>query len=464
MLKRSIEVESVLNRAKTFAATVSVLAVVPWMSGCDVINPGPVQDQFLNDAQSHAPLVAGSGRSLARAVKGLAPAMAISAREIFPGGQTGSCDGGVPGWSALQMSGNFEDGQPCRWDQIQQARFIAEDAIDRFVDQGALPDAASSPLLAQAHVWAGNAYRVMGEHFCDVVFDGGAPVPASDAFERAEAHFTAGLQVADAANNANLRRAALAGRAQARMWLGNWAGATGDAAEVPTDFNFWITMDNAVAQTRNRIYWLNANLPYRAYTVRHTFFETYYAETGDPRTPTFTLPDFPFANASLSGYGQVPFVNQGKYTGPSDDIRLTGGAEMRLIEAEALLVQGEWEDAMDIINDLRATYESDTTGNPLEPWTATSLEEAWVFLKRERSIEMWLEGRRFGDIRRWEEQSAPGAIDWPDYESLSTLFAENRRSRCLSIPDVERNANPNVETDLPTEHLWTPLGTRPGQG
>jgi starch-binding outer membrane protein, SusD/RagB family len=434
------------------------------LSGCDVVNPGPVQDQFLNDPQSHAPLVAGAGRSLARAVKGLAPAMAISAREIFPGGQTGSCDGAVPGWSAIQMSGYFDDGQPCRWDQVQQARFIAEDAIDRFVNQGAIQGAESSPLTARAHVWAGYAYRVMGEHFCEVVFDGGAPEPASNAFQRAEAHFTEAIQVAGRAGDASLRQAALAGRAQARTWLGDWSGASSDAAEVPNDFGFGLAMDNTFAETRNRIYWLNANLPYRSYSIKHTFFEEYYPDTGDPRTPTFTIEAFPFANASLSGYGPVPFINQGKYTSPNDAIRLAGGREMRLIEAEALLVQGQWQQAMDRINQVRAGLVSDLTGQPLEAWTAGSAEDAWRMLKRERAIELWLEGRRFGDLRRWEEQGAPGAVDWPDYESLSSLFRENPRSRCLSIPNVERNANPNVPTDMPTDHLWTPLGARPGGG
>jgi len=434
------------------------------LSGCDVVNPGPVQDQFLNDAQSHAPLVAGAGRSLARAVKGLAPAMAISAREIFPGGQTGSCDGGVPGWSTLQMSGHFEDGQPCRWDQIQQARFIAENAIDRFVNQGALEGAESSPLTARAHIWAGFAYRVMGEHFCEVVFDGGAPEPASSAFERAEAHFSQAIDVAGRAGDANLRRAAQAGRAQVRAWRGDWAGSSSDAAEIPDDFDFGVVMDNTIAETRNRIFWLNANLPYRSFSIKHTFFEEYYPETGDPRTPTFTVEAFPWANASLSGYGQVPFINQGKYTTPNDDIRLASGREMRLLEAEALLVQGQWQQAMDRINQVRTSLVSDVSGAPLEPWTATSLEEAWQALKRERFIELWLEGRRLGDLRRWEEQSAPGAVDWPDWESLSPLFRDNPRSRCLSIPNVERNANPNVPTDLPTSHLWTPLGTRPGGG
>ena len=49
-----------------------------------------------------------------------------------------------------------------------------------------------------------------------------------------------------------------------------------------------------------------------------------------------------------------------------------------------------------------------------------------------------------GDLRRWEEDRTPGALDWPDFESVSPLFAENPPSRCIPISQEEIDTNPNI--------------------
>ena len=80
---------------------------------------------------------------------------------------------------------------------------------------------------------------------------------------------------------------------------------------------------------------------------------------------------------------------------------------------------------------------SDTTGQPLAPWPATTITEAWTALKRERGIELWLEARRLGDERRWVEAGTPG-----DMEDMS-----DRVRLCFPIGLGERRANPNVGPD-----------------
>ena len=80
----------------------------------------------------------------------------------------------------------------------------------------------------------------------------------------------------------------------------------------------------------------------------------------------------------------------------------------------------------------------------LDPWVATTETEAWTFLKRERAIELWLEGRRLGDERRWMENGTPGELDTPDWSGISPLFTENPRSFCFDVPDSERDQNENV--------------------
>ena len=92
---------------------------------------------------------------------------------------------------------------------------------------------------------------------------------------------------------------------------------------------------------------------------------------------------------------------------------------------------------------MRTRNVSTKTNRALDPWAATTLTDAWTALKRERMIELWLEGRRLGDQRRWEAAKSPGSIDLPNFEAISTIFRANPRSLCFDIPDSERNANTN---------------------
>jgi hypothetical protein len=262
------------------------------------------------------------------------------------------------------------------------------------------------------------------------------------------------MEVASNGGDQDMALAAQAGRAQVRMWMGDWDGAVSDARAIPDEYEFALDMDGDPAGARNLIWFASTNLPYRTLTAWGSSIRDYYEETGDVRTASAPLEGFPWSTGALSGYGQVPFIQQKKYGDGTEDIRLASGAEMRLLEAEALLIGGEWMQAMDLINAVRTRNTSDITGQPLAPWVASSAEEAWTFLKRERGIELWLEGRRWGDQRRWQEQGAPGELDWPDYESRSEIFSSNERSRCFSVPDSERDANPSVPQELSTEGLW----------
>ena len=62
--------------------------------------------------------------------------------------------------------------------------------------------------------------------------------------------------------------------------------------------------------------------------------------------------------------------------------------------------------ALVLINDLR---ERALTG--LGNLAPADMDEAWAFLKRERGIELWLEGRRLADFKHWRADNTPGALD-----------------------------------------------------
>jgi hypothetical protein len=419
---------------RTMRSAAAILCAVA-CAGCDVTNPGPIQDEFLNDATSHAALVAGAGRGLLLGLNEIVYTGAVVSREVFPGGQTGNfgfdplTQGGALIWDGSSVSGP--------WSKLQQARFIAEDAIRRFTGE---VEVVKPVDLAQAYIWAGYINRVLGENMCEAVFNGGPAEPAARYLERAEEHLTKAATTA----TGDQRNAALAGRAQVRALRGNWAGASADAAGIPIGFNFMLGVDGLNFDTYNWVYWSIANSPYRSISLFRTWYKDYYTQSGDPRTPWAADTRFPVAGAAVSGFGPVPWSFPTKYKTQTDDWRLAGGTEMRLIEAEALLEQGQWQAAMTSMNAVRTRNVSATTRVALQPWVATSLTEAWTFLKRERSIELWLEGRHFGDLRRWEDRKTPGALDWPDFESTTPLFSANPRARCFPIPRNERETNPNI--------------------
>jgi starch-binding outer membrane protein, SusD/RagB family len=423
------------------ARAAGCLLALATLAGCEVTNPGPVQDEFLNDPSSHSALVNGARRQLLLGANDVFYETAIVARELMPGGNTGAY-----GFAVRTLFGELPwDVGGGAWSTVHQARWIAEDGIRRFVDENAIPvaDRPKSLVLAQAYLWAGYANRVLGEYSCEAVFNGGPAESYLKHFERAEGQFTKALEIATTANNASFKNAALAGRAQVRMWRGDWSNAAADAKLVPNGYVWNLPTDEQNPAYRNGIFFGNAGNPYRSYSVWRTYYHTYYTDTGDPRVTWLADPKFPYANSALPGYGQIPFINQTKYTLATSPYPLAKWQEMRLIEAEALLVAGNVQGAMTIINALRTGYVSKTTGQPLKPWTAANATEAWTVLKRERGIELWLEGRRLGDLRRWKEKNTPGDPELPNFKAVSTQF-KDQPDLCRPIPQSERVTNSNL--------------------
>jgi hypothetical protein len=431
--------------------TAVALALLVGAGACEVTNPGPVQDEFLDEETSHAALVRGAERMVLETANFVFYTQAIITRVLFPGGDTNSHQPSVQGGSLPATEVNAD------WANVQQALFIAESALERGV---------TGENLAQAHLWAGYTYRILGENWCQWLKDSGSSQPPSAALDMAEEHFTAALGAAASSTQSN---AAYAGRAQVRVAKGDWGGALGDAAQVPPAFVFAVHPDPDFEVTRSRVGWANADLPYRQFTLLFTFFGEqadpskipallpldasdlpvtipgtgYYAESGDPRVAWSTIPDQPFANASLQGFGQVPWSNF-TWLDVDTPVHLGTGAEMLLYRAEGMLRDGNYSGAMDLINQVRSMYISDHTGEPLAPWTGMSLEEAWTHLKTERMIEGLLEGRRLVDFRRWAADGSPGRAPYPQWEDLTSLFGEEPMATCFPISENEVRRNPNL--------------------
>jgi hypothetical protein len=413
-----------LHRA--VARTLPVAALVLG-AGCDlkVTNPGPVQADFLNNTAALTAVVNGAGRDLAEALNWTSYTSAAVTREVLPSGSTAAF--GISVRQQLGILSNDDGGD--WWNQAQRARWTAENGVQR-IKTVLGTTASNSATLAQGLIWVGFSNRHLAEHFCDGIIDGGPRQPYTVYLERAEAAFTEAITVATAANNTTLRDVATAGRASVRLLRNNLTGASADAAVI-TNNAFVYRMPyfvNTVDQY-NRIYWASANQPYRAHTVWGTFYENYRRTTRDPRVPFDSSLTIRFGDAAVTSLGgQVRWYFQTKYPVRESSINLASGWEMRLIEAEALLVSGDVAGAMTKLNARRLALN-------LSPWTAANATEAWTHLKRERGIELWLEGRRLGDQRRWAALNRPGVSD-----------DMTGRSLCFPIPLSELETNPNLRT------------------
>ena len=400
------------------SVTVTVFAALLTLAACDftVENPGPVRDDFLNDSGTFPALVEGMERALGEALNWIAYTGGAIGQEVSPAGSIGNF-GITPAQKTGRLNANDND---THWSNAQRARWVAESGIERMREE--LGEGFSrDTLAAEALLWAGFANRLLGENMCEAVIDSGAAQPGRVSFERAEADFTEALAIAQAGGSARLEDVALAGRASVRVALGGWEGAAADAAAVPENLAFTMSYFGISQDQYNRIFWANANEPYRAHSVVDTYYEDYYTETDDARVAWGFNPEVPVGDV-----GEVRWLYQLKYADRTSPIALVTGDEMQLVLAEAALRNGNWQEALQTINALRA--EAD-----VRPWEASSMEETWTHLKRERGIELWLEGRRLGDLRRWTEEGTPGAM-----ESMEG------RDLCFPIGQTEIETNTNL--------------------
>ncbi len=407
-------------------------ALLGLLAACDttVVNPGRVQEVFLFETEAQEAIVSGIGRAAAEAQNYVGYTGAAVTREIHPSGSTGSF-----GITVEWQNGELDyETVGTHWNLSQRARWWGDDGIAKIMETGAEDQAT----LAEAYLWTGYAHRLLGENFCVSVIDGGGAGARSVYYDRAIARFDQAASL----GSGDVAMAAVAGRAAVKAFMGDWSGAMADAAGVPDNFVFhmpyFATEGNA---TRNRIQFASQAEPYKAHTQRYTKYEDYSMSEnnpdGDPRVPYRVTDET--GDAAVQCCGQVPWWPQTKYADSGTDIPLSKGTEMRLIEAEGMLVNGDWEGAMGKINALRMAA-------GVEPAMATNTAEAWTALKFERGVVLWLEGRRLGDFFRWNRDNTPGDLHSLEQPSGSQNEGSHlvQQDLCFPIARGEVDTNPNI--------------------
>lgn len=105
-----------------------------------------------------------------------------------------------------------------------------------------------------------------------------------------------------------------------------------------------------------------------------------------------------------------------------------------------------WEEAQLIIAEVEGGAQAVTIINRLHeraglpPFASTDEEEIRAHVLEERRRELFLESHRVGDVVRLRQALAPAA-GTPFTGSLGGSYGG---ATCLPLPDVERDANPNI--------------------
>lgn len=438
-----------------------VAGAVLAMSACDfkVTNPGPVADADLNDPGAWDAIVRGVRYNMSRAVSINAYYAAIGAKEYSTAGR-------VIGTKLPLNFGQLDvdDMSANGFTWSQAARWQAEDGIRRLREVLGT-GFASNRIASQLLMYAALANRNLGECFCEAVIDGGARQSHTVYLTRARDLATEAIAVANAvtpntAVDVATRQAAFAIRASARLYLGDFTNAGNDAAvaNVPNTFVLTAPFDEG---TQNILVQSNdfaVGGSFRATTAWRSYFESYFRTSGDLRVRW----DSQAVNgvARAGEFTGIPWFFQRKYVPTlttadrGSPIRMISGWEMRLIEAEVALRNNQLAAAMTAINSVRVRTPALAVraGSPaLTGWTATTIQEGWDALKRERSIELWLEGRTMGDLRRWIADGTYPSMFTIGPNRGGILGSENdvadRIRLCFPITRGERNTNSNLPLD-----------------
>ncbi len=330
--------------------------------------------------------------------------------------------------------------------EMLRARWFAGDAEARFIRVLGEDEAANSPLTAQVQTTAAMADLLLGMMFCEAPAEpNGAAVSSQQILQQAEAEFTRALATSQAAGAQDWVLVNYAGRARARLYLGNHAGAAADAAQIPDGWVKNAEMSGNSGRQDNDVVQLITAGNNSAAAVRQKWWDSYDDATRSLRDPYTNEPDPRKAvwfNGSLAVDGVTQHYSQWKYRDIGDDIPFFDSEEMRLIQAEAAWMDGDLATAQDIMNDLRAA-----AGLSALP-ASTDADEVKAYLLNERLAETWMEGHRVVDLRRLGELRMV-------FASLSDPERPATRPSFFSMDDAEARDNTNIEDDASVRCLPT---------
>jgi hypothetical protein len=303
---------------------------------------------------------------------------------------------------------------------LQQAVYLTTDGT-RLIES--FPDEAVSEkeeMLGMLAAYGGYAHVLLAEGFCEMAIDQGPIIPLSEVLGMAEERFTAAMAFAQGAGNDDLELMATAGRARARLDLGDLEGAYADASTIPEGFVWNAEYSSIDGVRENRIYNLNVFNRYVSVDpVRYG--NVMLGGVPDPRVPAEN-------SGEVGDDGATEHWYQLKYESPASPIPMASWEEAKLIMAEARLDEAEAH-----IDELRASQ-----GLPALGLAGTETDaELLAIVLEERRRQLFLEGHRLNDMLRHD-------LEFP--QGVNHKGQAYGPITCMPLPEQEKRANPNISS------------------
>ncbi len=319
--------------------------------------------------------------------------------------------------------------QPPIYTTLSGARGSADTVLARLREwkDADMPSGVNrTQLIGQAATYAGLSLVLLGEGMCSAAINVGPELTPTQLFAEAKIRFDSAVTSATAANDAATLNLALLGRARTLLNLRQLGPAATDAARIPASFVANTGTDNVNARRQNFSFltinqnsFATVDVSYRGLTIDGV---------ADPRVAV--------TNTNRNGTAQGTIIwTPNKYPLVTSLTPIARAAEAQFIVAEARLESGDLAGAVAAINTVRASR----TGVPAYNGAGQTAAQIRATLIEDRRRELFLEGHRLGDIRRYNLALTP-ATGAPYPVGGGVYGSQN----CFPLPDVERVNNPNI--------------------
>lgn len=335
----------------------------------------------------------------------------------------------APGNAAYGTGTCAANQQPPIYTTLSTARGSADTVLARLREwsDASMPTGVNrTRLIGQAAAYAGYSLVLLGEGMCTAAVNVGPELTPAQLFDEAKIRFDSAVVAATTANDAATLNLALLGRARTLLNLKQTAAAGTDAARIPANFSASTGTDNVQVRRQNFAFLsINQN---NFSTVDPTFRGLTVNGVPDPRVAV--------TNTGRNGtaVGTVVWTAD-KYPLISTPTPIARYAEAQLIVAEARQAAGDLPGAVAAINLVRASR----TGVPAYDGVGQTSAQVLATIIEDRRRELFLEGHRLGDLRRYAIPLAPAA--GTPYPGGGGAYGTQS---CFPLPDVERINNPNI--------------------